>query len=84
MAEIPEDVLVNQSDFFDPENDHVAVSRLGNLVDLSGAIAFGGQILGQRRVNDPLRAGEVWDSEKDDLGNAGIRAKDVLNDSERW
>ena len=84
MAEFPRRELINSSDLRDDQNDHVAISRLGNLVDLSDTISFGGQILGQKRVASPLEAGDVFDSAKDDLGNAGIRIKDVLNDAERW
>ena len=82
--DIPERPLVNEGDFLDPDNDYVATSRLERLVDLSGAIPICGSLLGQRRIRNAGEAADVWDSDKDDVGNAGIVISPVINDSERW
>jgi len=84
MAQSPRDEPVNQADLVDDDNDYVVFSRRGNLVDLSEAIRIGPHVVGARRISNPGEARERWNSNEDDLGNAGIVVKDVLNDSEKW
>jgi hypothetical protein len=71
------------ADFVDPENDNIRRSRLGHLVDLSGALRRR-VVLGARRIFGAAEAEEVFDSEKGDAGNAGLARRDVLTDSDRW
>lgn len=71
------------TEFVDPDNDNVRRSRLGHLVDLSGALRRR-IVLGARRIFGATDADEVFDSEKGEAGNAGLARRDVLTDSDRW
>lgn len=73
--------LLFEFGFVDPDNDHVVMSRRGCFIDRSRAI---GPYMGLRLIDSPEEADDVWDSEKDDWGNAGIAPFDVLLDGTKW
>ena len=84
-VDIPERVDGDGSSIVDKDNDLVLRSRRGHYVDMNDAMRGPrGRILGARAIDSPEGAERSFDSEKSDLGNAGIGAYDTLTRSDRW
>jgi len=65
-----------KTDFVSEDNDYVVRSRKKNWVDMSGFIP--------RSMKNRRDAREVFDSDKDDYGNAGIVRLPIIKESDKW